>query len=143
MSLFGTVTVDQLNERMCNGNMLEHLQITFSEVGEDYLVATMPVDHRTQQPLGLLHGGASVVLAESIGSVAGNLVVYPQKKYCVGLEINANHIKAVRDGVVKGITRPIHIGGSTHVWATEVKNEQDQLVCIGRITLAVLSQKND
>ena len=126
---------------MRKGTMLEHLGIEIIAVGDDYVSARMPVDHRTKQPAGLLHGGASVVLAESLGSVAANLVVDPALATCVGLEINANHIRAVRDGWVTGTARPIHIGATTQLWAIEIRNERDQLVCISRLTIAVLMKK--
>lgn len=108
------------------------------EIGDDYLVATMPVDHRTQQPFGLLHGGASVALAESMGSVGSHLCIDVARYYCVGLEINANHIRAVRSGQVKGVARPLHIGRRTQVWDIRIYDEQERLVCVSRLTLAVL-----
>lgn len=121
--------------------MVSHLGITFTEVGEDFLVASMPVDHRTHQPLGLLHGGASVALAETLGSVAAHILVDPQAQYCVGLEINANHIKSIRSGFVFGRTTPIHVGKRTHVWEIRITNDQDELICISRITMAVIDKK--
>jgi 1,4-dihydroxy-2-naphthoyl-CoA hydrolase len=120
------------------GTMIEHVGIIITAIGEDYLEGTMPVDQRTMQPHGLLHGGASVALAETLGSLAANLVVDQQKKYCVGLEINANHIRSARSGLVKGKAFPIHIGNSTQVWSIEIKDEKERLVCISRITMAVL-----
>lgn len=136
---FADYTIEQVNQLNRN-TMVEHLEIEFTEIGEDYLSATMPVDHRTVQPLGLLHGGASLTLAESLGSVAGNLVVDPQKQFCVGLEINANHIRSVREGKVTGTTRPVHIGKRTQVWEIKIVNEKQELVCISRITLAVMDR---
>ncbi len=121
--------------------MIDHLGIEFLEVGDDYIKAKMPVDHRTIQPFGLLHGGASVALAETLGSVAANLCVDREKKMCVGLEINANHIRPVTNGFVYGIARPIHIGASTQVWEIRIQNEQEKLVCISRLTLAVLDKQ--
>jgi len=121
--------------------MTEHLGIVFTKIGEDSIEATMPVDHRTHQPMGLLHGGASVVLAETLGSVAATCCVDMSKQYCVGLDINANHIKSVREGFVTGITRPIHIGKRTQVWEIKISNEQNELVCISRITMAVIDRK--
>lgn len=121
--------------------MVTHLGITFTEVGADYLVARMPVDHRTHQPLGLLHGGASVALAETLGSVAAHICVDPARQYCVGLEINANHIKGVRTGFVNGRTTPIHIGKRTHVWEIRITNDEGDLVCLSRITMAVIDKK--
>jgi 1,4-dihydroxy-2-naphthoyl-CoA hydrolase len=120
--------------------LMAHLGILMTDIGDDYLAATMPVDHRTHQPFGLLHGGASVALAESLGSMAAYLCVDPTKYNVVGLEINANHIRAVRDGHVTGIARPIHVGKSTQLWEIRITDEADKLVCISRITLAVLAK---
>jgi 1,4-dihydroxy-2-naphthoyl-CoA hydrolase len=121
--------------------MGEHIGIRFSEVGDNYLKATMPVDHRTQQPYGLLHGGASVALAETLGSVGAALVIDPEQFICVGQEINANHLRGVRSGLVTGITTPIHIGSSSHVWEIKIYDEAEKLVCISRLTVAILKKK--
>lgn len=121
--------------------MTDFLDISFTQIGPDFLEATMPVDNRTKQPLGLLHGGANVVLAETLGSVAATLSVDTTKQYCVGLEINANHLKSVRDGFVKGITKPIHIGKKTQVWEIKIYTEAGDLTCISRITMAVIDKK--
>ena len=134
-----SATLESLNQWSKN-TMTEHLGIEFIEIGDDYLTAKMPVDHRTHQPLGLLHGGASVALAETLGSVAATLCL-DDTRFCVGLEINANHIKGVRSGIVKGITKPVHIGKQTQVWEIRISNDLDELVCISRITLAVLEKK--
>ena len=134
------VTINMLNALSAN-TMVTHLGITFTEVGEDFLVASMPVDHRTHQPLGLLHGGASVALAETLGSVAAHICVDQQTQYCVGLEINANHVKGARSGLVFGRTTPIHVGKRTHVWEIRITNEQDELICVSRITMAVIDRK--
>lgn len=131
------VTVDALNARS-RGTLMEALGIVFTELGEGYLRATMPVDARTHQPYGLLHGGASVALAETLGSSAGALLAGGNA--VVGLEINANHLRAVREGTVTGTTRPIHIGRSTQVWEIRIEDEAARPVCISRITLAVLPQ---
>ncbi len=131
------VTVDALNARS-RGTLMEALGIVFTELGEGYLRATMPVDTRTHQPYGLLHGGASVALAETLGSSAGALLAGGNA--VVGLEINANHLRAVREGTVTGTTRPIHIGRSTQVWEIRIEDEAARPVCISRITLAVLPQ---
>lgn len=120
--------------------MVEHLGIRMLELSGNSLKAEMPVDHRTKQPVGLLHGGASVALAETLASTAANLAVNPAEEYCVGLEINANHISSCRDGVVIGETRPFHIGKSTQVWETEIRQD-GRLVCISRMTLSVLKKK--
>ena len=127
-------TLEILNERL-KGNMCEHVGIRLTELGNDYLVGTMPVDHRTIQPAGLLHGGANVVLAETLGSVAANLAC-GDDHYCVGLEVNANHLKSATSGNVTGTARPIHIGRSTQVWEIHIKNDQDELTCISRLTMA-------
>ena len=116
------------------------LGIEFTEIGTDWLTARMPVDHRTLQPYGLLHGGASVALAETLGSIAAHCCIDGSKQYVVGLEINANHLKAVRNGFVYGTARPIHVGRSTQVWEIKITNEMKELVCISRITIAVLSR---
>jgi 1,4-dihydroxy-2-naphthoyl-CoA hydrolase len=134
------VTVEQLNQLSAN-TLVSHLGIIFTEVGPDYLVARMPVDHRTHQPLGLLHGGASVALAETLGSMAAHICVDTTKQYCVGLEINANHIKSMREGFVHGKSVPIHIGKKTHVWEIRITNDAGDLVCISRITMAVIEKK--
>ncbi|MFT3761336.1 MAG: hotdog fold thioesterase [Pseudoxanthomonas sp.] len=120
------------------GTAIENLGIVFTEAGEDWLRATMPVDARTRQPYGLLHGGASVVLAETLGSVAGNLCVDPATSVCVGLEINANHLRAAREGVVTGTARALHVGRSTQVWEIRIDNEAGKPVCVSRLTLAVV-----
>lgn len=141
MPLFNPgATLEMLN-KMSAKTMVEHLGIEFTAIGDDYIEATMPVDHRTHQPLGLLHGGASVVLAETLGSVAATCCVDITKQYCVGLDINANHIKSVKTGIVTGITKPIHIGKKTQVWEIKITNEQNELVCISRITMAVIDKR--
>ena len=122
-----------------HNTMGSHLGIEFSEVGPDFLSATMPVDHRTKQPYGLLHGGASVALAETLGSVGAAFVIDQQKYKCVGLEINANHISPARFGRVTGIAKPLHIGKTTQVWEIKIFSESDRLVCISRLTVAILS----
>lgn len=129
------VTVEALNARS-KGTLMESLGIVFTELGEGYLRATMPVDVRTHQPYGLLHGGASVALAETLGSSAGALMAGGNA--VVGLEINANHLRAVRSGTVTGTTRPLHIGRSTQVWEIRIEDEAGKPVCISRITLSVL-----
>lgn len=142
MGIFKTITTtDSLNKWSAN-TMAELLGIAFTHIGEDYLEAQMPVDNRTHQPLGLLHGGASVALAETMGSVAANLCIDQAKQFCVGLEINANHIRSVREGFVNGISRPIHIGKKTQVWEIRISTTEGELVCISRITMAVLDKKD-
>jgi 1,4-dihydroxy-2-naphthoyl-CoA hydrolase len=120
-------------------NMLSHLDIQITEIGDDFLVGTMPVDERTRQPFGVLHGGATCVLTESLGSIGANLTVDPSTHYAVGLEINANHLRAVPAGRVKGVARPVHLGRSTQVWEIRVMDERDQLCAISRLTMAVLA----
>jgi 1,4-dihydroxy-2-naphthoyl-CoA hydrolase len=122
--------------------MGEHIGIRFSEIGDTYIKATMPVDHRTHQPYGLLHGGASVALAETLGSVGAAMVIDTEKFICVGQEINANHIRGVREGFVTGITIPLHIGRTSHVWEIKIHDEQERLVCVSRITVAILPNRS-
>ncbi|GAB3043910.1 hotdog fold thioesterase [Stenotrophomonas tumulicola] len=119
--------------------VIARLGIVFTAVGEDWLQATMPVDARTHQPYGILHGGASVVLAETLGSSAANLCVDTAEKVCVGLEINANHVRAKRDGLVTGTARALHVGRSTQLWDIRIEDEQGRLVCTSRLTLAVVA----
>ncbi len=127
-------------ERQSGNTMNRHLDIHFTEIGQDYLCASMPVDERTIQPYGLLHGGASVVLAETLGSVGANCCVDPARFYCVGQEINANHVRSVRRGRVTGTTRPIHLGRRSQVWDVRIEDEDGRLTCVSRITLAVISR---
>ncbi len=121
--------------------MSEHIGIEFMEIGEDYLKARMPVDHRTNQPYGLLHGGASCVLAETLGSIASALVIDQSAFICVGIEINANHIRSARKGFVTGVATALHIGKSTHVWDIRIIGEDEKLVCISRLTVAIIPKK--
>lgn len=121
--------------------MSEYLGIEWVEIGHDHFKAKMPVDHRTKQPHGFLHGGASCVLAETIGSVASYLIVDPSEFYCMGIEINANHIRSAREGFVYGVCTPLHIGSSTHVWDIRITNEEGKLICISRLTVAVMKRK--
>jgi 1,4-dihydroxy-2-naphthoyl-CoA hydrolase len=121
--------------------MAEYLGIEWTEVGDNFIKAKMPVDHRTKQPYGLLHGGASCVLAETIGSVASAMVIDHTKFYCVGLEINANHVRGVKEGHVTGIASPLHLGGTTHVWDIRIFDEKNMLVCVSRLTVAIILRK--
>lgn len=122
-----------------NKNTLgQNLGIEFTEAGPDFLVATMPVDERTKQPFGLLHGGANVALAETLGSVASLLVVNREVFIGVGVEINANHIKAVLDGKVKGVCSPLNISGKNHVWDIKIYNEANELTCVARFTCTII-----
>jgi 1,4-dihydroxy-2-naphthoyl-CoA hydrolase len=120
---------------------VERMGIEFTQVGPDRLVARMPVDARTKQPAGILHGGVSMVLAETLGSCAATLCLAPGRQ-AVGLDINANHIRAVREGWVIGTCTPIHVGRSTHVWAIEIRDEAGRLVCTSRITMAILDAQS-
>jgi 1,4-dihydroxy-2-naphthoyl-CoA hydrolase len=120
--------------------MGDYLGMEWLEVGNNYLKMRMPVDERTKQPYGLLHGGASVALAETVGSVASHFVVDPDKFICVGLEINANHVRGVREGFVIATCTPIHIGASTHVWDIKIHDNREKLVCVSRLTVAVLKK---
>jgi len=122
--------------------MSEHIGIEWVELGNNFLKAKMPVDHRTNQPYGLLHGGASCVLAETLGSICSYLIIDSAQFYCVGIEINANHIRSARDGFVYGHCSPLHIGSSTHVWDIRITNTQDKLVCISRLTVAIMRKKD-
>ncbi|WP_435367049.1 hotdog fold thioesterase [Algoriphagus sediminis] len=133
-------SLDQLNN-MSSNTMVDHLGITFTSITENTIEATMPVDARTKQPMGLLHGGANVVLAETLGSVAASLTVNIKEKSVVGLEINANHIRSVREGLVRGVASPIHLGGSTQIWEIRIFNEAEKLTCISRLTMAILDKK--
>jgi 1,4-dihydroxy-2-naphthoyl-CoA hydrolase len=119
--------------------LVAHLGIEIVEVGSDFIKSKMPVDHRTRQPMGLLHGGASVVLSESVGSMASWLVTADQTKNIVGIEVNANHLKSAKSGFVFGITKPIRIGRTLHVWNTEIYDEDDNLLCVSRLTVMVSS----
>lgn len=136
MSLWKTqTTLEQLKEQSKH-TLAEQLGMEYLEIGDDFLKARMPVDSRTKQPAGILHGGASVALAESLGSIAATLCIDKDKKTIVGLEINANHIRSATDGWVIGITKPIHVGNTTQIWEIKIYNEQDKLVCISRLTVA-------
>ncbi|MCW3093502.1 MAG: phenylacetic acid degradation-related protein [Ferruginibacter sp.] len=120
--------------------MAEYLGMEWMEIGDNYLKIRMPVDHRTKQPYGLLHGGASCTLAETAGSIASHLVIDPTKYSCVGLEINANHIRSARQGFVTGIASPLHLGATTHVWDVKIYDDLEKLICICRLTVAILNK---
>jgi 1,4-dihydroxy-2-naphthoyl-CoA hydrolase len=125
--------------RLHEATAVAALGIRITAAGEDSLSGTMPVDQRTRQPLGLLHGGASVALAETLGSAAAMCCVDQKAFYCVGLEINANHVRGVRDGIVTGVARPIHLGRTSQVWGIEIRGEDGRLACIARLTAAVVA----
>ncbi|PJK07483.1 esterase [Lysobacteraceae bacterium NML120232] len=133
------ISLEQLNAWSEN-TLMHPLGIVFTELGKDYLCATMPVDARTHQPYGLLHGGASAALAETLGSTAAGLCVSDDEAV-VGIEINANHLRGVRQGEVKGTARPLHVGRSTQVWEIRIENSDGQLVCISRLTVAVIAKR--
>jgi 1,4-dihydroxy-2-naphthoyl-CoA hydrolase len=130
-------TIESLHERSLN-TMSDYLKIEFLEIGDDYLKAKMPVFHGTKQPMGMLHGGASAVLAETLGSICSVCCVDHLTSTIVGLELNANHIKGVKEGYVFATSKPIHIGKSTHVWNIEIRNEHGEMVCVSRLTVMVL-----
>ena len=134
---FAKPTIEVLSAGQA-GLLSEHLGIEFTEWGDDYLRGTMPVEPRTRQPMGFLHGGASMVLAETLGSVAANYAVDPAKFRCLGQEINGNHLRPVTDGLVTGTARPIHLGARSQVWGIEIRDPRERLVCISRLTVAVV-----
>lgn len=134
-----TISLESLNATSKN-TLVEHLGIEYTAFDDNSLTGTMPVDTRTHQPLGMLHGGASVVLAETLGSLAANMAV-EENKYCVGLDINANHIRAMRSGFVTGTAKAVHLGATTQVWQIEITDERGRLVCTSRLTMAVLQHK--
>jgi 1,4-dihydroxy-2-naphthoyl-CoA hydrolase len=142
MSLWKSSTdLDRINA-WNRDTLVEHLSMRVTEVGADFVRGTMPVDARTRQPFGLLHGGASVALAESLGSLAGNLCLDGDKEMAVGLDINANHVRAVTSGVVTGTARALHLGRTTQLWEIRIEDEHARLVCIARLTLAVVPRKS-
>ena len=132
-------SLEQLNAATV-GTMMRPLGIVFTEVGPDFLRAAMPVDERTRQPYGLLHGGASVTLAETLGSTGAALCTDSERFLCVGQEINANHLRSAKSGRVIGTARPVHIGGRSHVWGIEIVNEAGALICISRLTMAIIER---
>lgn len=135
---FGQPTLATIQVRQSN-TIDQVLGIQITEIGDDYLCGTMPADHRTFQPTGRIHGGANVVLAESLGSIAANMVVDSSRFTCFGLDINANHLRGVSSGFVKGTARPIHLGRTTHVWEIHINNEHGKLSSIARLTMAVVA----
>ncbi|ULQ57910.1 hotdog fold thioesterase [Flavihumibacter rivuli] len=135
-----SLSLEQLTA-LGKGTLGEHLGMEWTEIGPDYLKARMPVDHRTKQPYGLLHGGASVSLAETLGSVGAAMSVDPNKFLAVGLEVNANHIRSARSGYVTGTARPVHRGATTQVWDIRIEDEKGKLVCLSRLTVAILKNK--
>jgi 1,4-dihydroxy-2-naphthoyl-CoA hydrolase len=143
MSIWRTQTsVEQLQAYSLN-TLVETIGIRVTEIGPDYVRATMPVSPRTHQPTGVLHGGASVALAETVGSLAANLCVDQTRYVCLGQEINANHLRPVSSGIVTATARPHHIGKRSHVWGIEIRDEQEKLVCVSRLTMAVVDRPKD
>jgi 1,4-dihydroxy-2-naphthoyl-CoA hydrolase len=130
-------SVEELNSGRA-GTLIEHLGIEFTEIGDDFICGTMPVDERTLQPYGLLHGGASVALAETLGSMGAAMCVDAAEYQCVGQEINANHLRAARTGLVTGTARPVHVGGRSQVWTIDIINDAGKLVCTSRLTIAII-----
>lgn len=131
------IQLEEINRR-CRNTMCDHIGIVFTEVGDDYLRATMPVDQRTNQPMGLLHGGASAALAETVGSVAAHCCVQPGQT-TVGIELNINHMKSVKTGTITAVGKPLHLGRTTQVWEIRIHNETEQLIAAARLTVAVLN----
>ncbi len=140
MTFHSQFTLKNIN-KLSEGCMVGYLGIEITEIGNDFLIGKMPVDHRTKQPFGLLHGGASVVLAETLGSIASAGIADPTKQQAVGLEINANHIKSAYSGYVTGVAKPVHIGKRTHIWEIKISNEKNELVCISRFTAYIIDKK--
>jgi 1,4-dihydroxy-2-naphthoyl-CoA hydrolase len=132
-------TLEAVNAGSIN-TLMRPLHILFTEIGEDFIRGTMPVDERTRQPYGLLHGGASAALAETLGSLGANMCVDASRYFCLGQEINANHVRSVRSGLVTGTARPLHLGRSSQVWSIDIVNESGALVCVSRLTMAVLKK---
>jgi len=137
--MWANTSLDELN-LLSRNTMSEVLGIKFTEIGDNYLRATMPVNVNTHQPYGLLHGGASAALAETIGSVASSLVIDRENQICVGIEINCNHIRGKKDGIVTATVEPLHTGATTHVWDIKIKDEREKLVCVSRLTVAILKK---
>ena len=129
-------------ENIGKNTMGEFLEMRFTEISGDFLKMTMPVNNKTKQPYGLLHGGASVALAETVGSVASALVIDPDRFICVGLEINANHVRSASEGLVTATCTPLHIGATTHIWNIKITDERNKLICISRLTVAILKKPN-
>ncbi|MCX3264314.1 MAG: hotdog fold thioesterase [Pedobacter agri] len=136
---FKDFTIEDLNGRPKN-HIGALLDIQFTEIGDNFITGTMPVDERTHQPAGILHGGASVVLAETLGSIASYMLIDPEKYVAVGLEVNANHLRPVKSGLVKGVCTPIHIGAKTHIWDIKIYNDRGKMSCISRLTVAVINK---
>lgn len=141
MSIWRTEVTPELLEDFSRGTFAERIGIRISEVGPDYLRATLKVTPDIHQPYGVLHGGVSVALAETVGSVAANLCIDPQRLACFGQEINANHLRSVTSGVITATARPYHIGSRSHVWGIEIRDERGRLVCVSRLTMAIVQRR--
>jgi 1,4-dihydroxy-2-naphthoyl-CoA hydrolase len=135
-------TLDELND-MGNNTMAQVLNMKFIEIGEDYLKLQMPVNRNTHQPYGILHGGASAALAETVGSVASSMCINNEKQICVGMEINCNHVRAKRDGNVIATASPLHLGATSHIWDIRITDENNKLICVSRLTMAILKKRED
>jgi len=142
INIFKHTTVEYINS-LSKDTMAERIGIEVTEIGSDYIKGKMPVDSRTVQTYGILHGGASAALAETLGSIAGMMTLDHEKEFCVGLEINANHVRSVRSGYVYGTAHPLHIGSKTQVWEIKIENESGQLTCVSRLTLAILPRNGE
>ncbi len=134
-------TLEEINRR-CENSLSDHLGIQFTEIGKNFLTASMPIDQRTLQPMGIMHGGASAALAETVGSAAANYCIDQNAFVCVGLDLNINHIRAVKSGFVKAIANPFHLGKTTQVWEIQVINEEGKLISVSRLTMAILSKES-
>lgn len=143
MSIWRTQTSIEQLQAYSRNTLVDTIGIRVTEIGPDYVRATMPVSPRTHQPMGVLHGGASVALAETVGSLAANLCVDQTRYVCLGQEINANHLRPVSSGIVTATARPHHIGKRSHVWGIEIRDEQEKLVCVSRLTMAVVDRPKD
>lgn len=134
-------TIEELNALGAN-TMAQLLGMTFTEIGDDFLKLQMPVDHRTHQPYGILHGGASAALAETVGSVASSMCINNDKQLCVGMEINCNHVRGKTDGIVTATATALHLGATSHIWDIKITDEQGKLICISRLTMAILRKRS-
>lgn len=139
-NIFGQYTLEQVS-KIGNNTMFEHLGMEITSIDNNKISGKLPVDHRTVQPMHILHGGASCALAETLASVGAYLTVNPETHYCVGMEINANHLRPVKEGHVYGVASPVHMGRTSQVWSIEIRNEDHKLVCISRMTIAVVARQ--
>jgi 1,4-dihydroxy-2-naphthoyl-CoA hydrolase len=140
---FQTINSVEELSKLGKNTMTEYLDLKWIEIGDDFLKLSMPVTDKTRQPYGFLHGGASCVLAETVGSVASALVIDRTEYYCVGLEINANHLRSVSEGTVTAVAKPLHLGKTTHVWDIKIYDDKEKLFCVSRLTVAILKGKKE